>query len=114
MRFSAVLTLAALLCQTDAFVPDALRQRVPFVRSSQSALEASKLERLPESAVRVTIVAPGSATKAAYDKACMELSKTISIPGFRKGSKIPPQVLEQAMSAKVEGMLYANKPLIVF
>lgn len=63
-------------------------------------LEASKLERLPDSAVKVTITAPGSSTKAAYDKACMELSKTITIPGFRKGSKIPPQVLEQAMSGK--------------
>jgi trigger factor len=58
------------------------------------------LERLPESAVKVVITAPGSATKAAYEKACNELSKSIVIPGFRKGSKVPPQVLEQAMSAK--------------
>eukprot|EP00536_Pseudo-nitzschia_multiseries_P006933 jgi/Psemu1/239770/estExt_Genewise1.C_1540030 len=58
------------------------------------------MEKLPESCVRVTLEVPGPATKAAYEKVCTELSKTISLPGFRKGSKIPPQVLEQAMSAK--------------
>jgi len=58
------------------------------------------MERLPDSCVRVTLEVPGSATKAAYQKVCTELSKTIELPGFRKGSRIPPQVLEQAMSAK--------------
>eukprot|EP00535_Pseudo-nitzschia_heimii_P007273 CAMPEP_0197178458 /NCGR_PEP_ID=MMETSP1423-20130617/3725_1 /TAXON_ID=476441 /ORGANISM="Pseudo-nitzschia heimii, Strain UNC1101" /LENGTH=582 /DNA_ID=CAMNT_0042628205 /DNA_START=215 /DNA_END=1963 /DNA_ORIENTATION=- len=58
------------------------------------------MEKLPESCVRVTLEIPGTATKAAYDKVCTELSKTIELPGFRKGSRIPPQVLEQAMSAK--------------
>jgi len=48
----------------------------------------------------VDIVAPGTSTKAAYDKVCRELSKQITIPGFRKGAIIPPQVLEQAMAAK--------------
>lgn len=56
--------------------------------------------RLPDSAVEIQIPVPGTATKAAYDKVAAELSKSIAIPGFRKGSKIPPQVLEQAMSAK--------------
>ena len=58
------------------------------------------MEKLPESCVRVTLEVPGPATKAAYEKVCTELSKTVALPGFRKGSKIPPQVLEQAMSAK--------------
>lgn len=58
------------------------------------------MEKLPDSAVRVTLEVPGPATKAAYEKVCTELSKTIELPGFRKGSRIPPQVLEQAMSAK--------------
>ena len=58
------------------------------------------VRRLPDSAVEIQIPVPGTATKAAYDKVCTELSKNISIPGFRKGSKLPPQVLEQAMSAK--------------
>lgn len=96
MKVSNILTVLALLASTtDAFVP----QRVAFARAPL-ALDATKLERLPESAVKVTITAPGSATKAAYDKACTELSKNIAIPGFRKGAKIPPQVLENAMSAK--------------
>mmetsp|Transcript_89956 Transcript_89956/g.259373 ORF Transcript_89956/g.259373 Transcript_89956/m.259373 type:complete len:583 (-) Transcript_89956:207-1955(-) len=96
MRIPNVLVILSLLSfSADAFVP----QRVAFTRTPV-ALDASTLERLPESAVKVVITVPGSATKAAYDKACNELSKTISIPGFRKGAKIPPQVLEQAMSAK--------------
>jgi len=65
-----------------------------------TSLDASKMEKLPDSCVRVTLEVPGQATKAAYEKVCTELSKTISLPGFRKGSKIPPKVLEQAMSAK--------------
>jgi trigger factor len=60
----------------------------------------STLVRKPDSAVEVTLTAPGPATKAAYDKVIAELSKTISIPGFRKGSKIPPAVIENAMAAK--------------
>jgi trigger factor len=48
----------------------------------------------------VTLTVPGVATQAAYDKACGELSKTIEIPGFRKGARIPPQVLESTMAAK--------------
>jgi len=58
------------------------------------------MEKLPDSCVRVTLEVPGLATKAAYEKVCTELSKTIDLPGFRKGSRIPPQVLEQAMSKK--------------
>lgn len=58
------------------------------------------MEKLPESCVRITLEVPGSATKAAYEKVCTELSKTIELPGFRKGSRIPPQVLEQNMAAK--------------
>eukprot|EP00565_Helicotheca_tamesis_P000463 CAMPEP_0185723378 /NCGR_PEP_ID=MMETSP1171-20130828/240_1 /TAXON_ID=374046 /ORGANISM="Helicotheca tamensis, Strain CCMP826" /LENGTH=555 /DNA_ID=CAMNT_0028391071 /DNA_START=57 /DNA_END=1724 /DNA_ORIENTATION=+ len=60
----------------------------------------STLVRLPGSAVEVTISAPGAATKAAYDKVCTELAKNISIPGFRKGARIPPNVIENAMAAK--------------
>ncbi len=90
-----LLILSLISSNTDAFV----LQRVAFGRVPVT-LDASTMERLPESSVKVVITAPGSATKAAYDKACTELSKNISIPGFRKGAKIPAQVLEQAMSAK--------------
>lgn len=58
------------------------------------------MEKLPDSCVRVTLGVPGTATKAAYEKVCTELSKTIELPGFRKGSRIPPKVLENAMAAK--------------
>jgi trigger factor len=99
MKISNVLLALSLLASTDAFfVP----QTVAFTnkRALSSALYASTLIRLPGSAVQVEITAPGTATKAAYEKACAELSKTITIPGFRKGSKIPPQVLESNMAAK--------------
>jgi trigger factor len=92
----------AMAGNTYAFVPRHMVLSPAFTipSSSSSSLHASTLERLPDSAVKVKIEIPGSATKAAYDKACTELSKSITIPGFRKGSKIPPQVLEQAMAAK--------------
>ena len=93
-------TLGLLLASsssTNAFVPLNLAFSGNRVSSS---LDASKMEKLPESCVRITLEIPGSATKAAYQKVCTELSKTIELPGFRKGSRIPPQVLEQAMSAK--------------
>lgn len=89
--------LLAVTSSTDAFTP--LNLAFPRGRVA-SSLDASKMEKLPESCVRVTLEVPGSATKAAYEKVCTELSKTIELPGFRKGSRIPPKVLEQAMSAK--------------
>ena len=72
---------------------------------SMSATEAtdpskSKLVRKPESAVELTLTAPGKATKAAYDRACAEVAKTISIPGFRKGAKIPAAVIENAVASR--------------
>mmetsp|Transcript_14761 Transcript_14761/g.27763 ORF Transcript_14761/g.27763 Transcript_14761/m.27763 type:complete len:695 (+) Transcript_14761:152-2236(+) len=77
------------------------RQMQLFMATAdEAAAVPSKLVRKPESAVEITLTAPGTATKAAYDKVCAEVSKTISIPGFRKGAKIPPAVIENAMSAK--------------
>lgn len=84
----------AFVCKRDS-------SSASLVFMSAAATESSsELKRLPESAVEVTLKVPGRATKAAYDKVTIDLSKKVSIPGFRKGSKIPPQVLEQAMSAK--------------
>lgn len=68
--------------------------------SSSGSSSGVTVTKLPDSAVEIEIPVPGTATKAAYDKVCQELSKTIQIPGFRKGSRIPPQVLEQNMAAK--------------
>ncbi len=70
------------------------------LKMSEAESTPTKLVRKPDSAVELTITAPGLATKAAYDKACAEISKTISIPGFRKGAKIPPAVIENAIASK--------------
>jgi trigger factor len=107
MRFCQRILCVVLLSATSlAFVPHPTSRSPAFIGSatlswSSSALQASTLERLPDSAVKVKLEIPGSATKAAYEKVCSEVSKTITIQGFRKGSRIPPQVLEQAMAAKV-------------
>lgn len=82
------------------------RRRAPFVSFPPSSSTwtslwmASTVTRLPDSCVEVSIVAPGTATQAAFDKACAELSRELTIPGFRKGSKIPPAVLENALAAR--------------
>jgi len=97
MKFgNSLLVVALMATQVDAFAP----RKLAFTRPGHVSLEASTMERLPESVVKVVITCPGAATKAAYDKACAEVSKTITIAGFRKGSRIPPQVLEQAMAGK--------------
>lgn len=71
-----------------------------FLSSAAESAPKSTLVRKADSSVEISILAPGQATKAAYDKVTYELSKTISVPGFRKGAKIPAAVLENAMSAK--------------
>lgn len=101
---SSVSAFSVSVPTTRTFVPKSLSSAwslsMSAASSSAPSSSSSKLTRLPQSAVRVDIVAPGASTQAAYDKVCRELSKNIAIPGFRKGAKIPPQVLEQAMSAK--------------
>lgn len=77
----------------------ALRQNTHLHLSSTAEAESKKsssLKRLPDSAVELTLHIPSSATSAAYDKTLSEVAKKVSIPGFRKGAKIPPQVLENA------------------
>ncbi len=64
--------------------------------STAESKKSSSLKRLPDSAVELTLHIPSTATSAAYDKTLSEVAKKVSIPGFRKGAKIPPQVLENA------------------
>mmetsp|Transcript_11601 Transcript_11601/g.15294 ORF Transcript_11601/g.15294 Transcript_11601/m.15294 type:complete len:643 (+) Transcript_11601:104-2032(+) len=98
MRFQIAPLLLLLASPTGkAFLPHQFQVRA-FAPQSTTAREAT-VTRLPDSAVEIAIEVPGSATKAAYDKVCTEISKSVQIPGFRKGSRIPPQVLEQRMSA---------------
>jgi len=61
---------------------------------------ASTIEHLPQSAVKVNIKVPGSETQSAYNNALKECSKQLTIPGFRKGSKIPAAVIENALAQK--------------
>eukprot|EP00581_Thalassiosira_minuscula_P004982 CAMPEP_0183743702 /NCGR_PEP_ID=MMETSP0737-20130205/65355_1 /TAXON_ID=385413 /ORGANISM="Thalassiosira miniscula, Strain CCMP1093" /LENGTH=655 /DNA_ID=CAMNT_0025979329 /DNA_START=110 /DNA_END=2078 /DNA_ORIENTATION=- len=101
-RFSQLALVACLALtsfHTDAFTvtrPALIRPTSPLFLSSTS--ESSSLKRLPESAVELTLNIPSAATSAAYDKTLSEVSKKVSIPGFRKGAKIPPQVIENAWS----------------
>lgn len=85
-------------------------RRAATAKSSSSSAAAAAapppsvtVEHLENSAVLVHIPVPGKATQAAYDKVCRELSKDIQIPGFRKGSRLPPQVLENSMASKPGG-----------
>jgi trigger factor len=79
--------------------PTPIRSAFSTRRYASSSTE-NVVTRLENSSVSIAIPVPGDATKAAYDKVCTELSKTIQVPGFRKGSKLPPQLLEQSMAAK--------------
>ena len=60
----------------------------------------STLIRGSDSSVEVVISVPGTATKAAFDRACSEASKALTIPGFRKGARVPPAVIESAMTQR--------------
>jgi trigger factor len=71
-----------------------------FMASDVSESVPTKLVRKPDSNVELTLTASGKSTKAAYDAACAEMSKSLSIPGFRKGAKIPAPVIENAVAAK--------------
>lgn len=105
MKFLPVslLLLAPLLL--DAFVPNtqvAFAPRSTRLFMAEGATESS-IERLPQSAVELSVTAPGKATKAAYEKVITEVSQEVRIPGFRKGSKIPAQILEQAIRQNGDG-----------
>jgi len=106
------LLLVAPAILTDAFVVHPRQAFFPATRSVVSLSETqSSIERLPGSAVELTVTAPAAATKAAYDKACAEVSQNVEIPGFRKGSKIPPQILEQTIRQNSPGGKGGKHPL---
>ncbi len=84
---------------TPAIIASRQQHTHLHLSSSSSTAESKKsssLKRLPDSAVELTLHIPSTATSAAYDKTLSEVAKKVSIPGFRKGAKIPPQVLENA------------------
>jgi trigger factor len=53
-----------------------------------------KITQLEKSAVRLEITVPRDELRAAYEKAVNDISKTVQIPGFRRG-KTPRDVLER-------------------
>eukprot|EP00549_Striatella_unipunctata_P004359 CAMPEP_0118700294 /NCGR_PEP_ID=MMETSP0800-20121206/16482_1 /TAXON_ID=210618 ORGANISM="Striatella unipunctata, Strain CCMP2910" /NCGR_SAMPLE_ID=MMETSP0800 /ASSEMBLY_ACC=CAM_ASM_000638 /LENGTH=495 /DNA_ID=CAMNT_0006600821 /DNA_START=261 /DNA_END=1748 /DNA_ORIENTATION=- len=56
--------------------------------------------RKPDSSVELTITASGEFTQEAYNKACDELSRKVEVPGFRKGTRLPPDVLENHLGTQ--------------
>ena len=68
-----------------------------LLQSTTSSDEAtSTLKKLPQSSIELTLNIPASTTTATYTKVLTAVSSKVSIPGFRKGAKIPPAVLENA------------------
>ena len=55
-------------------------------------------EARPSSRLAVTVTVPGERSKASYEDAIKSLSRTINLPGFRKG-KVPRTVVMQQLGA---------------
>ena len=55
-------------------------------------------EARPSSRLAVTVTVPGERCKTSYEDAIKSLSRTINLPGFRKG-KVPRTVLVQQLGA---------------
>jgi trigger factor len=69
------------------------------LQSTASADEAtSTIKKLPQSSVELTLTIPPSLTSSTYEKVLSTVSAKLSIPGFRKGAKIPNAVIENAWS----------------
>ncbi len=62
---------------------------------SAAALKVSTESR-PSSRLAVTVTVPGERCKASYEEAIKSLSRSINLPGFRKG-KVPRSVLVQQL-----------------
>mmetsp|Transcript_22780 Transcript_22780/g.47546 ORF Transcript_22780/g.47546 Transcript_22780/m.47546 type:complete len:568 (-) Transcript_22780:172-1875(-) len=85
-------------CRSSPALIASRRNPSLFLSSTAESSSSSALKRLPESAVELTLNIPATATSAAYDKTLAEVAKKVAIPGFRKGAKIPPPVIENAWS----------------
>lgn len=64
-----------------------------------ACLLADSLEKRANSSVGLFVTVPGALTKKAYEQACQRLvnDRKLAIPGFRKGQKVPEQVLLNAV-----------------
>jgi trigger factor len=60
-----------------------------------------KITRLEKSAVRLEVTVPQDELRIAYEKAVGNITRTIQIPGFRKG-KVPRNVLERKFGSALK------------
>lgn len=63
------------------------------------AIAKPSVEKRANSSVGLFVTVPGTLTKKAYEQACQRLvnDRKVAIPGFRKGQKVPEQVLLNAV-----------------
>jgi trigger factor len=70
-------------------------QAAPAAQSSSSASLQVKASPKPGSRVALEVAIPGSRSQASYDSALEKLSRTVKLPGFRKGRVPRPVLLQQ-------------------
>jgi len=70
-------------------------QAAPETQSSSSASLQVKASPKPGSRVALEVAIPGSRSQASYDSALAKLSRTVKLPGFRKGRVPRPVLLQQ-------------------
>jgi len=94
MRFAPVALTLALLSPLSSsfFLPHPPLQNPTFLPAKTIVSKDPST-----SSVQITITATEAQTKEAYDRVITDASKTLEIPGFRKGSKIPANVVESVM-----------------
>jgi len=71
---------------------------VPLPSVMSAATLKVTTEARPSSRLAVTVTVPGERCKTSYEDAIKSLSRTINLPGFRKG-KVPRTVLVQQLGA---------------
>ena len=65
-------------------------------------------QELPQSRIALTLEVPAENCKASYEKALLDLSRTVKLPGFRKG-RVPKQVLiQQIGSTRIKASAIEN------
>ena len=67
---------------------------------SAAALKVTT-EARPSSRLAVTVTVPGERCKTSYEDAITNLSRSINLPGFRKG-KVPRTVLVQQLGWRAD------------
>ncbi|MFM9103071.1 MAG: trigger factor [Cyanobium sp.] len=70
-------------------------QAAPTAQSSSPASLQVTASPMPGSRVALEVAIPGSRSQASYDAALEKLSRTVKLPGFRKGRVPRPVLLQQ-------------------